>query len=75
MKDYGPATFGELNAEDYDELHDPGTTDQAIALISKLAGEGIFVFDLHAGLALRSCIFFPGLSFLSIQVQGQQVKG
>ena len=40
MKGYGPATFGELNAEDYDELHDPGTTDAAVALLADLAQGG-----------------------------------
>ena len=40
MKDYGPETFGQLNAEDYDELHDPGTTEESVALIAELAGQG-----------------------------------
>ncbi len=40
MKNYGPSTFGELNAEDYDLLHDPGTTDEAVALLARLIGEG-----------------------------------
>lgn len=39
MKDYGPATFGELNAEDYDELHDPGTTAEAVEFLAELAGK------------------------------------
>jgi SAM-dependent methyltransferase len=30
--------FGELNAENYDVEHDPGTTDQCVALIAELAG-------------------------------------
>ncbi len=37
--EFGPATFGELNAEDYDELHDPGTTDECVNLIADLAGD------------------------------------
>jgi len=37
LKDYGPRTFGELNAEDYDALHDPGTTDSAVDLLTDLA--------------------------------------
>ncbi len=40
MKGYGPATFGELNAADYDELHDPGTTGEAVDLIHELAASG-----------------------------------
>ncbi len=40
MKEFGPATFGALNAEDYDALHDPGTTDVSVALIAGLAGSG-----------------------------------
>ncbi len=37
MKGYGPETFGILNAEDYDALHDPGTTDVAVDLLTELA--------------------------------------
>jgi SAM-dependent methyltransferase len=37
---FGPATFGELNAEDYDALHDPGTTDEAVAFIAEVAAGG-----------------------------------
>ncbi len=40
MEGFGPATFGALNAEDYDLLHDPGTTEATVALISRLAGQG-----------------------------------
>lgn len=40
MKGFGPSTFGELNAEDYDRLHDPGTTSAAVDLIADLAGSG-----------------------------------
>jgi hypothetical protein len=36
--EFGPATFGELNADDYDALHDPGTTEESVALIAELAG-------------------------------------
>lgn len=37
---FGPETFGELNAEDYDALHDPGTTSESVALIGELAAGG-----------------------------------
>lgn len=40
MKGYGPETFGELNAADYDALHDPGTTAQAVEVLEDLAGGG-----------------------------------
>jgi len=39
LKKYGPSTFGELNAEDYDLLHDPGTTDEAVTLLAELIGK------------------------------------
>lgn len=37
---FGPETFGALNAEQYDALHDPGTTEESVALIRELAGGG-----------------------------------
>lgn len=40
MKDFTPESFGELNAEDYDALHDPGTTEASIDLIETLANGG-----------------------------------
>lgn len=40
MDNFGPATFGTLNADDYDALHDPGTTDAAVALIAEIASGG-----------------------------------
>lgn len=48
MEKFTPATFGELNAEDYDELHDPGTTDLTVQLISELAGRGT-ILELAIG--------------------------
>ncbi len=48
MKGYGPATFGKLNADDYDALHDPGTTDEAVALLADLA-KGGSVLELAIG--------------------------
>ncbi|HBT35565.1 MAG TPA: class I SAM-dependent methyltransferase, partial [Hyphomonas sp.] len=38
MLDFDPETFGALNADDYDALHDPGTTEDSVALIAELAG-------------------------------------
>ena len=41
MKDrFGPSTFGELNAADYDERHDPGTTEDCVECIAEIAGTG-----------------------------------
>ena len=37
MKNYGPETFGALNADEYDLLHNPGTTEAAIELLSEFA--------------------------------------
>ena len=41
MKDildsFGAATFGELYADEYDERHNPGTTDAAVQLLCELA--------------------------------------
>ncbi len=61
MDNFGPATFGELNADDYDDLHDPGTTDETVALISSMVGTGR-VLELAIGtgrvalpLAKRGC--------------------
>lgn len=40
MEGFGIESFGELNAEGYDEKHDPGTTEEAVRLISSLAAGG-----------------------------------
>jgi len=48
MKGYGPQTFGALNAGDYDKLHDPGTTEEAVALLAELA-QGGRVLELAIG--------------------------
>lgn len=40
MKGFGPTTFGELNADEYDALHDPGTTAACVDLIAELAADG-----------------------------------
>ena len=48
MEAFGPATFGELYADEYDELHDPGTTDATVEFISQLAGKGA-ILELAIG--------------------------
>ncbi|MEO1322411.1 MAG: class I SAM-dependent methyltransferase [Pseudomonadota bacterium] len=40
MREFGPSTFGEHYAEEYDALHNPGTTEACVDLVSTLAGEG-----------------------------------
>jgi len=40
MRNYGPETFGELNADEYDLLHNPGTTEAAVDLLSEFALSG-----------------------------------
>ena len=47
---FGPETFGELNADDYDTLHDPGTTEESVALISEIA-DGGRILELAIGTA------------------------
>ena len=49
MKNYGPATFGELNAADYDRLHDPGTTDDAVAFLKELASGKVLELAIGTG--------------------------
>ncbi len=48
MDGYGPESFGKLNAADYDELHDPGTTAEAVDLIYDLA-KGRHTLELAIG--------------------------
>lgn len=48
MLGFTPSTFGELNADEYDALHDPGTTDEAVRLISQIA-DGGSILELAIG--------------------------
>ncbi|MEQ9506008.1 MAG: class I SAM-dependent methyltransferase [Hyphomonas sp.] len=66
MLDFGPATFGKLNAEDYDALHDPGTTEESVALISELAGEGARLLELAIG---------TGRMALPLKQRGFEISG
>lgn len=63
--DFSPATFGELNAEDYDALHDPGTTEDAVALISEVAGDAP-ILELAVG---------TGRIALPLAAKGHDVSG
>lgn len=49
MRDFGPETFGELNADDYDQLHDPGTTEASVELLASLVPAGGRVLELAIG--------------------------
>lgn len=49
MLDFRPDTFGTLNADDYDALHDPGTTEESVALIAELAGPDAGLLELAIG--------------------------
>ncbi|MEM8634054.1 MAG: class I SAM-dependent methyltransferase [Pseudomonadota bacterium] len=48
MADWNSSSFGELYADEYDALHDPGTTKDSVDLISSLAGDGT-LFELAIG--------------------------
>ncbi len=63
--EFGPATFGELNADDYDALHDPGTTEESVALIAELAGKGR-ILELAIG---------TGRMALPLVARGHDVSG
>lgn len=63
--DFKPNTFGTLNADDYDALHDPGTTDQAVALISEIAGSGR-ILELAIG---------TGRVALPLAAKGHEIMG
>jgi SAM-dependent methyltransferase len=63
--DFSPATFGALNADDYDALHDPGTTDDLVALISNVASDGR-VLELAIG---------TGRIALPLVARGHRVSG
>lgn len=49
METFGPATFGDLNAADYDETQDPGTTDQTVDFITDLMGGKGHTLELAIG--------------------------
>jgi SAM-dependent methyltransferase len=48
MFGFDPNTFGALNADTYDATQDPGTTDQAVALIAEVAQQGTLL-ELASG--------------------------
>jgi len=46
--EFDPSTFGKLYAEEYEELHDPGTTDETVELLAGLT-QGGRVLELAIG--------------------------
>lgn len=65
MEGFTASTFGELNAAEYDALHDPGTTAESVRLISELA-DGGSIFELAIG---------TGRIALPLAALGHQVSG
>lgn len=62
---FDETTFGALNADAYDELHDPGTTEESVALISELAGKSR-ILELAIG---------TGRMALPLAARGHDVSG
>ena len=62
MDQFDIKAFGELNAENYDVEHDPGTTDECVALIAQLAATDR-VLELAIGTG-RIAIPLSNLGFL-----------
>lgn len=65
MDNFGPTTFGTLNAEDYDAVQDPDTTDQAVDLLFGLFGASR-VLELAIG---------TGRIALPLAARGAQISG
>lgn len=49
MEGFGPATFGALNASDYDATQDPGTTDLTVEFLYDLMGGAGHALELAIG--------------------------
>ncbi|MEL7040637.1 MAG: class I SAM-dependent methyltransferase [Pseudomonadota bacterium] len=65
MIEFTAATFGELYADEYDDLHDPGTTEESVALIGELAGSETML-ELAIG---------TGRMALPLAAKGHQISG
>jgi SAM-dependent methyltransferase len=65
VKDYDAKSFGDLHADEYDALHNPGTTEEAVDLLADLAGAGK-VLELAIG---------TGRVALPLAARGLEVHG
>lgn len=65
MKGFTPESFGDLNAADYDQAHDPGTTEQTVAMLHQLCPQGR-VLELAIG---------SGRIALPLAARGPSVSG
>ncbi len=59
-------TFGTLYADGYDAAHDPGTTDDSVAMISELAGPKARILELAIG---------TGRVALPLAARGHRIDG
>lgn len=66
MDPFTISTFGELNAEDYDALHNPGSTDETVRFISDLNLSGADILELAIG---------TGRIALPLTAHGYKVSG
>ncbi len=64
--EFEPDTFGRLYADLYDDVHDPGTTDESVALISDLAGADARILELAIG---------TGRMALPLAARGHHIEG
>lgn len=79
MQGYGPETFGEFNAAEYDMRHDPGNTAEAVACLAELAA-GNRVLELAIGtgrvaLPLAACgLTVDGIEASQLMVDQMRAK-
>lgn len=74
MENYGPETFGELNAAEYDTRHDPGNTEEAVACLAELAAGGR-VLELAIGTGrIALPLVARGLAVDGIEASPQMVE-
>ncbi|MEM6707950.1 MAG: class I SAM-dependent methyltransferase [Pseudomonadota bacterium] len=74
MDDFTATSFGEIYAERYDEEHDPGTTDEAVACLHDLSG-GKPTLELAIGTGrLALPLVARGLSVSGIEASPAMIK-
>ena len=68
--EFDETTFGKLYADEYDQLHDPGTTEESVNLIAELAeGKSIIEFAIGTG---RMALPLAALGFEVSGIEGSQ---